>query len=529
MRSSPTSASSAEAGATLRRRRRRPGRAARSLVGISRSTGSSDGRRGSPVPRHGVGRAGLRRGRGCPAPCRPRGGTVAGALGHVHGARSLRTPASVTSPAIHAAYEATAHTCDASGLRSSGSAREDPLGPGQDFGAEPRAPVVGRGDDQPPGELDLARGRAASRGQRAARGGRRRCRRSRRARAPAAGARDARSIRRSAGRGARRPRRHDPRRGAVRLRTPAASRAGRTAGRPPAPRANAQRVGRERRPSGEPRSPQTAAASSTVNGPAKTDRSAKLVAAPHRAGRRTTTPPLPTNRGGSTCACPADSSSKRRSSPVATSSTSSVRKPRRRKLDRQWEPVETADDLGDARPLGGIGVELRGHGAGPLHEQLDGRPVVIRRRQRRHDEQLLARTPAAARGWSRRRQRSDSRRGDDRRARRSGRARARSCRAAAPPRCRRAPQPVGPRAVSPARRSIVSAAATTSTADSWLAAGQFAHHDRAVRASRLQAVTDLDEQPGLADAAGSDQRQQAPVARPSRGSPRSSPLGPRAT
>ena len=51
--------------------------------------------------------------------------------------------------------------------------------------------------------------------------------------------------------------------------------------------------------------------------------------------------------------------------------------------------------------------------------------------------------------------------------------------------------------------------------DGGLRAGgrQLAHHHGALRASRLQAVTGLDEQPGLAHPAWTDQRQQAPVLR----------------
>ena len=212
---------------------------------------------------------------------------------------------------------------------------------------------------------------------------------------------------------------------------------------------------------------------------------------------------------------PADSSSKRRSSPAATSSTSSVRKPRRRQLDRQRKPVEAADDLGDGRPLGGIGVEVRHHRARPLDEQLDGRSVVVGRRQRRHHVQLLtghAQPLAAGR--------------DDRHVRTGD---------------EETIDEVGDRVedvlavveqqhhlgVRQHRRqsfgqhfagAAVDRQRSGDDVDGGLLARarQFAHHDGAVRTDCLQAVTDLDEQPGLADSAGPDQRQQAPGARPGR-------------
>ena len=66
---------------------------------------------------------------------------------------------------------------------------------------------------------------------------------------------------------------------------------------------------------------------------------------------------------------------------------------RRGQLDRQRQPVETTDDLGDGCPFGDVAVELRHHGAGPLHEQLDGRPIVVARRQWRHLVHLLTGHP----------------------------------------------------------------------------------------------------------------------------------------
>ena len=180
----------------------------------------------------------------------------------------------------------------------------------------------------------------------------------------------------------------------------------------------------------------------------------------------------------------------------------------RRQLDRQRQPVETTDDLGDARPLGGIGVELRIHGARPLHEQIDSRPVVGRR-ERRHHVQLLAGHPQPlAAGRDDRHVRT----GDQETIDEIGN-RVEDVLAVVEQQ-----QHLGLR--QHRRQSIgqhLSGAAIDGQrggddVDGGLLAGgrQFAHHDGAVGTHRLQAVTGLDEEPGLADSAGPDQRQETP-------------------
>ena len=140
-------------GPTPCRRRRRPGRAAPSL---SASVARPDRRRrrgGAPIPRHGVGELAFEEGVVAPHHA-PRRREVAGALGHAHGPRAADTglghvaghPRGVRGDRPHWRRQRAAVL---------GVDREDPLGPGQDFGAEAKHPVVGQSDDQPPGEFDL--------------------------------------------------------------------------------------------------------------------------------------------------------------------------------------------------------------------------------------------------------------------------------------------------------------------------------------------------------------------------------------
>ena len=72
-------------------------------------------------------------------------------------------------------------------------------------------------------------------------------------------------------------------------------------------------------------------------------------------------------------------------------------------LDRQRQAVEAADDLGDQRPLIGVGLERRRHRAGPLDEQLHRRRVAVGRATTAAPRGPARRRPAAARGsWPRR-------------------------------------------------------------------------------------------------------------------------------
>ena len=160
----------------------------------------------------------------------------------------------------------------------------------------------------------------------------------------------------------------------------------------------------------------------------------------------------------------------------------------------------------------GPGSKPGRHRPGPLDEQLHGRSVVAgrrRRRQRRHRAQLLAGDPQALAARGHDPHLRAPRRAAAPPARRPDRGRARSCRASRTSSV--SPSTSATRSVSPTpgRPSIASAAATTSTADSVAGRGQLAQHDRPVGPRRAQALTDLDEQPGLAHPARADQRDQA--------------------
>ena len=140
--------------------------------------------------------------------------------------------------------------------------------------------------------------------------------------------------------------------------------------------------------------PQTAAAAAASNDPANTERSAKV-------GRRSSS----SSSYDHDTAAPKRTVPRRRAVP-GREQREAVVEPGRHlgdvvgvqagggQLDRQRQPVEAAHDLGDQRPLGGVGSEAGRDGARPLDEQLDRRTLpVVGQRQRRHHVDVLAGEP----------------------------------------------------------------------------------------------------------------------------------------
>ena len=179
----------------------------------------------------------------------------------------------------------------------------------------------------------------------------------------------------------------------------------------------------------------------------------------------------------------------------------------RGQLDGERETVEPAHDLGDALPVGGVGLEARHDGAGPVDEQPDGVIVGVPGRQRRDGEELFAgESQALPAGRDRRdvratRQQTVDERGD----------RIEDMLAVVEQQ-----QHVG---VAEAVGDAFDAGRPAPGVDAegggdgvqrggGIGGGELAERDRAVRAVGLDAPAGLDQEPGLADPARSDQRHQ---------------------
>ena len=224
---------------------------------------------------------------------------------------------------------------------------------------------------------------------------------------------------------------------------------------------------RRRRRRRRRRSPPPSAA---VNGPAKTERSAKI-----RCRRRIEQVERPrhrrarASRGARTCGSPtraAGSGDRARRRPRRRRACAAGRRPARwPAAARRAGARSRRSTASSSGPGSNSGATARARstnsctaGASPA----DGR-------QRRHAAQLLAGDPQPLPARRHDRHVRDTSPAGVRPGRRPDRGRARSCRATARSRCRRARRPPGRRDRRPGRPSIASAAATASTADSSLA------------------------------------------------------------
>jgi hypothetical protein len=180
-------------------------------------------------------------------------------------------------------------------------------------------------------------------------------------------------------------------------------------------------------------------------------------------------------------------------------------------LDGQRQAVEAADDVDDRRQLARRGLEAWRHGAGAVDEQLDGRTAVGGRRQGRNPVHLLA---GDAQPFLARRHDADVRAAGEHVVDQLGH-RVENVFAVV-----EEERELG---VAEHRRDACSEPSGGTTFDRQRRGdgvdgrfvgrrGELAHHHRSARPRREQSVSELDEQPRLADPARADERDEAVLA-----------------